>query len=294
MQKLFQGTYTAVITPFDSNDRIDWGKFEAIIEQQIAGKVEGIVFVGTTGESPTLSHEEHNEVLRRSVTMVKGRCKVIHGTGSNSTDETLQLARVAAESGADGQLVVAPYYNKPSQEGLYKHYIKIANETDVPIILYNIKGRTGINVETSTLLRLSEHKNIVGVKEASGDINQMMDVIRATPENFSVLVGDDMLVLPFMSLGGDGVISVMSNCIPQVMSEMVRTCLRGDLASARTTFYSLLDSMRTLFIDSNPVPVKEMMSLLGFCEPDVRLPLCRASEKSMVEIKKTVEFLKSL
>jgi 4-hydroxy-tetrahydrodipicolinate synthase len=288
MKKIFQGTYTAIITPFTGDNKIDWKSFEKIVEQQIAGKVEGIVFMGTTGESPTLTEEEHSEILLRSVKMVNGRCQVIHGIGSNNTNTSLELAKVAAKAGADGLLAVVPYYNKPTQEGMYLHFNTIANATDIPIIVYNIKGRTGVNMETSTLLRLAQHKNIVAVKEASGEISQMIDVINRSSENFSVLVGDDGLTLPFMACGGDGVISVISNCVPRTLSDMIRTCIKGDFLTAKPVFYKLLELMKVAFIESNPIPIKEIMSLLGYCEPNLRLPLCRASENSMKQIK-TIE-----
>ncbi|HNW98948.1 MAG TPA: 4-hydroxy-tetrahydrodipicolinate synthase [Bacteroidales bacterium] len=294
MKKVFQGTYTAVITPFTNDNRTDWPAFERIIEQQIAGGVEGIVFMGTTGESPTLSEAEHAEILTRSAKIVNKRCQVIHGIGSNNTNTAITLAKEAAHAGADGLLAVVPYYNKPTQEGLLRHFTAIANTTDVPIIIYNIKGRTGINMETSTLLKLAEHKNIVAVKEASGDVSQMIDVINKTPGDFSVLVGDDGLILPFMACGGDGVISVISNCAPRATSDLVRICLRGDYQTAQRLFYRLLDIMKVAFIESNPIPIKEIMSMLGYCSPNFRLPLCRASEGSMKKIAEIVEYIKSI
>ncbi len=294
MGKLFRGTYTAVITPFTHDNKVDWKAFERIVEQQIKGGVEGIVFMGTTGESPTLTMEEHNEVLVRSTEMVRGRCCVIHGTGSNSTETCLEHGKYTAQVAADGQLVVVPYYNKPTQEGLYRHYMTIADATDVPIIVYNVKSRTGTNMETSTLLRLAKHPNIVAVKEASGDIVQMMDVIKSAAPDFTVLVGDDVLTLPFMACGGDGLISVVSNCIPKTMSNFIRECLAGNFGVARKSFYEIYDLMKGVFIESNPIPIKEIMALNGFCQANFRLPLCNASENSMKQIKQMAEFAKSL
>ena len=294
MSKIFQGTYTAIITPFTNDNKIDWQSFEKIVEQQIAGKVEGIVFMGTTGESPTISEAEHAEVLIRSVKMVNGRCQVIHGIGSNNTNTSIEFAKVSAKAGADGLLAVVPYYNKPTQQGMFLHFTAIANATDVPIIIYNIKGRTGVNLETSTLLRMAEHKNMVAVKEASGDLSQMIDVINKTSDDFCVLVGDDGITLPFMSCGGDGVISVISNCVPLTLSNMIRTCLKGDFIVAKPVFYQLLELMKVAFIESNPIPIKEIMSMLGYCAPNFRLPLCRASENTMNQLKSMVEFIKSI
>ena len=233
ISKLFRGTYTAVITPFTASNQIDWVAFEKIVEQQIAAGITGLVFVGTTGESPTLSHNEHREILRWSVSTVHGRCQVIHGTGSNNTRESIELASVAAEAGADGHLVINPYYNKPTQEGLFRHFTAVADATELPVILYNIQGRTATNLATDTLLRLAEHPHIVGVKEASGDMQQIMDVIRRTPDDFSVLSGDDALTYPIMACGGDGLVSVVSNCLPRRTAEMVDGCLSGNWAEAR-------------------------------------------------------------
>lgn len=294
MKKLFQGTYTASITPFNAADSIDWPAFEKLVNKQIEAGVEGIVFVGTTGESPTLSHEEHKEILRWSVKAVGGRCKVIHGTGSNNTRESIELAKVAADSGADGHLVINPYYNKPTAEGLYRHFKTIADAVDLPVIMYNIKGRTAVNLETSTLLRLADHKNIVGVKEASGDISQMMDVIRRTNDEFCVLVGDDALTLPFMACGGDGLISVVSNCLPATTSDLVRDCLAGKWDEARSEFYQILDVMNTTMIASNPIPIKAIMAELEYCQPHIRLPMTEPSPQHLPQLRKAVSFIKHL
>lgn len=282
---LFRGTYTAIITPLTAEDRIDWEAFERLIEKQIEGGITGIVFVGTTGESPTLSHAEHNEILQRSVELVGGRCQVIHGTGSNNTKEAIEFAKVAAKAGADGQLVVNPYYNKPTQEGLYQHFKAVADATDLPIMLYNIQGRSAINLETETLLRLAEHPNIVAVKEASGDIAQMMEVIEQTDDDFSCLSGDDAITLPFVSMGGDGVVSVISNVVPRAMSDMVNSLLMGNVELGRKQFYKLLPLMRFSFMESNPIPVKELLAELGYCEPFMRLPLCRATPQTKEAVR---------
>lgn len=294
MDKLFRGTYTAIITPFTASNAIDWEAFERLVDQQIESGVEGIVFVGTTGESPTLSYQEHQEILRWSVKAVNGRCQVIHGTGSNNTRESIELAEVAADAGADGHLVINPYYNKPTQEGLYRHFKAIADAIDLPIIIYNIKARTAVNLETDTLLRLAAHKNIAGVKEASGDLSQMMDVIRKMPDHFSVLIGDDALTLPFMACGGDGLISVVSNCAPRATSDFVRLCLNNQWEDARKSFFALLDLMRDTMVETNPIPIKYMMHRLGYCSPHIRLPLCEPSEHAMLIIQKALDTIKKI
>lgn len=294
MEKLFQGTFTAITTPFNADNNIDWQAFEKLVDYQISGGVEGIVFVGTTGESPTLSHQEHQEILRWSVKQVAGRCQVVHGTGSNNTSESIAFAKVAADSGADGHLVINPYYNKPTPEGLYRHFKAIADAVDLPVIIYNIMGRTAINLDTTTLLKLAEHKNIVGVKEASGNISQMIDVIRRTSDDFCVLVGDDALTLPFMACGGDGLISVVSNCLPRSTSQLVRDCLAGEWGKARSSFYRLLDIMHTTMLESNPIPIKAIMAELGMCQPNIRLPLNEPSEATMLQIQRALSLIDML
>ncbi|MGB3586224.1 MAG: 4-hydroxy-tetrahydrodipicolinate synthase [Tunicatimonas sp.] len=294
MAKLFQGTYTAVITPFTPSNEIDWVAFEKIIEQQIAGGITGLVFVGTTGESPTLSHDEHQEILRCSVQVVNQRCQVIHGTGSNNTRETIEFAEVSSDAGADGQLVINPYYNRPTQEGLYRHFSAIAHATDLPIIIYNIKGRTAVNLETETLLRLLTHKSIVGVKEASGDLAQIMDVIQHTPDDFCVLSGDDALTLPILACGGDGVISVVSNCVPASLCRCVQNYLDGNLATAQQQFYSLLPLMKLTMKETNPIPVKAIMQRLGYCSPQVRLPLCEPTKATQQAIEEALDSIRQM
>ena len=223
MEKLFTGVYTAIVTPFNEDGSVDWKGFEELIERQITGGVAGIVPCGTTGESPTLSHKEHGEVIEKTVQVVGGRCQVVAGTGSNSTQEAIALTAHAQEVGADGSLQVNPYYNKPTQEGLFQHFTKIAEAVDIPIMLYNIKGRTGVNVETDTLLRILDlAPNIVSVKEASGDIQQIKDVVSKTDDSFSVLSGDDNITYNLIEAGGDGVVSVASNVYPEEIVELVQ------------------------------------------------------------------------
>ena len=294
MPKHFQGTYTALITPFTTANQIDWAALEQIIELQIAAGITGLVFVGTTGESPTLTHDEHREILRWSVRTVKGRCQVIHGTGSNNTRESIELALVAEEAGADGHLVINPYYNKPTQEGLFRHFSAVADATALPVILYNIKSRTATNLETDTLLRLAEHRHIVGVKEASGDLQQVMDVIRRTPDDFCVLSGDDAITYPLMTCGGDGIISVASNCLPRSMVSFINHCLAGRWDEARREFYALLDLMRLTMIEINPIPIKFIMHELGLCEPTVRLPLCEPTNASVEVLHRAISKIRQL
>ncbi len=294
MATLFGGTYTALITPFTPANQIDWPAFERLINHQIAAGITGLVFVGTTGESPTLTPQEHKEILRRSVEFVGGRCQVIHGTGSNNTRESIEFATVAAEAGADGHLVINPYYNKPTQDGLLRHFTAVADAAELPVIVYNIQGRTAVNLETDTLLRLAQHRNIVGVKEASGNMAQIMDVIRRTPDDFAVLSGDDALTLPLMACGGDGLVSVISNALPRSTVALVNHCLEGRWDEARTAFYQLLDLMQLSMIETNPIPIKYMMHQLGYCTKEVRLPLCEPSSVTVEAVRRALEQLRNL
>lgn len=285
----FRGTFTALITPFTSDNRIDYDALTRLIEHQIQSGVAGLVPMGTTGESPTLSHQEHIDVVAHTVKVSAGRVLVIAGTGSNNTQEALQLTQGAKDAGADAALIIAPYYNKPSQEGLYQHFKTLADVVDLPQIIYNILGRTAVNISTDTLMRLAQHKNIVGVKEASGDMNQMMEVIAARPENFSVLCGDDSLTYSLCALGGDGVISVASNIIPERMSQFVDNCLNGNYEVARDEHYQLLPLFNTMFIETNPVPVKTAVAMMqGIC-PDVRLPMCQLQSGNKERLQLVLE-----
>lgn len=294
MATSFCGTYTALITPFTEANQVDWPAFEHLIDHQVAAGVTGLVFVGTTGESPTLSHQEHREILRRSVTLVDGRCQVIHGTGSNNTRESIELATVAAEAGADAHLVINPYYNKPTQEGLYRHFKAVADAAELPVIMYNIQGRTAVNLETATLLRLAQHRNIVGVKEASGNLAQIMDVIRHTPDDFVVLSGDDALTLPLMACGGHGLISVISNALPRATVALVKHCRAGRWDEARSGFYQLLDLMQLSMIETNPIPIKYLMHQLGYCTKEVRLPLCEPHSTTIEAVDRVLKTVRNL
>lgn len=274
-QTHFQGVFTAMVTPFTKKDNVDEERLEQIIEAQIASGVDGLVPCGTTGESPTLSHDEHDRVIELTVKFSNGRVPVIAGTGSNATTEAIRLSRHAQQAGADAVLLVNPYYNKPTQKGLYLHFKAIAESVDIPCILYNIKGRTGVNVETDTMKALSDAcPNIVGVKEASGSLEQMKSVIEVTHHKFSVLSGDDNLSIPLIEAGGDGVISVASNIAPAYISEMVHAALKGDLAKAKQMEAQLSGFFKACFFETNPIPIKTAMARYGWCEESFRLPMC--------------------
>ncbi|HEY5704465.1 MAG TPA: 4-hydroxy-tetrahydrodipicolinate synthase [Terrimicrobiaceae bacterium] len=290
----FAGTYTALVTPF-RDGAFDREAFCSLIETQIAGGVEGIVPVGTTGESPTLTHEEHLEVIRVAIEAAKGRCRVIAGTGSNSTMEAIALTTDAEKLGADAALLVAPYYNKPSQEGLYRHFRTIAQAVKIPIILYSIPGRCGIEIGVETVVRLANDcPSIVCIKEAGGTVERVSQLQQAVPGNFEILSGDDSLTLPFLSAGGVGVISVASNLIPREVSGLVRAWRIGrtkEAIDAHRQYYRLF---KDLFIEPNPVPIKYALSLKGCMSAEVRLPLCEMSESNKEKLRSTLSALRLL
>ncbi|NCC12540.1 MAG: 4-hydroxy-tetrahydrodipicolinate synthase [Spirochaetia bacterium] len=271
----FRGVFTAMVTPFTKKDNLDEQRLEEIIEAQIQSGVDGLVPCGTTGESPTLSHDEHDRVIALTVKFSNGRVPVIAGTGSNATTEAIRLSRHAQQVGADAVLLVNPYYNKPTQRGLFLHFKAIADSVDIPCILYNIKGRTGVNIETETVKALSDAcSNIVGVKEASGSLKQMQDVIEATHGKFHVLSGDDNLSLPLIESGGDGVISVGSNICPAYISKMIHLALDGHFEAARAMEANLSGFFKACFLETNPIPIKTAMARYGWCEESFRLPMC--------------------
>lgn len=288
----FAGTHTALVTPF-RDGLFDQEAFIALIEKQIEGSVEGIVPVGTTGESPTLDHEEHAEVIRVAIKAAKGRVKVIAGTGSNSTKEAIALTKEAEAAGADAALLVAPYYNKPSQEGLYRHFKAVADAVKIPIILYSIPGRCGIEIGVDTVVRLTRDcANIVSIKEAGGTVERVNALRAVLPAEFEILSGDDSLTLPFLSAGAVGVISVASNLIPREVAELVRDWREGripDAVAAHQHYYSLF---RDLFIEPNPVPVKLALSLRGAMSSEVRLPLCEMTSANAEKLRATLTSLK--
>lgn len=271
----FRGTFTALITPFMEIGNVDYYALEKIIEFQVRSGIDGIVPCGTTGESPTLSHEEHDRVIAKTVQYAKGRVPVIAGTGSNATSEAIRLSQHAEDAGVDAVLLVNPYYNKPTQKGLYLHFKAVAASVHVPCILYNIKGRTGVNLETETLRRLEDEcPNIVAVKEASGNLDQMADVVRTRKPGFSVLSGDDNLALDLIRLGGEGVISVASNLFPKQMADMVHSALAGEMEKADCLNAWFAPFFKACFYETNPIPIKTAMAHKGLCLPSFRLPLC--------------------
>ncbi len=289
---MFQGTFTALVTPF-AHGRVDEAAFERLIESQIHAGITGIVAVGTTGESPTLDHEEHRRVIELAVQFAKGRCMVIAGTGSNSTAEAIDLTQESERLGAQAALVVAPYYNKPSQEGLFRHYKAIANATTLPIVLYSVPGRCGIEIGVDTCVRLArECSNIVAIKEAGGSSERVNALRSALPPTFEVISGDDSLTLPFIAAGAVGVISVASNVIPKQVCELVDAALAGKNEEARRRHYELYHLFRDLFIEANPVPSKHALALMGQMTPDVRLPLCELSTASAAKLEATLRQLR--
>ncbi|EDY21627.1 dihydrodipicolinate synthase [Chthoniobacter flavus Ellin428] len=288
---MFAGTYTALVTPFQ-NDRVDEAAFARLIEGQIAGGITGIVPVGTTGESATLDHAEHNRVIELGVKAAAGRCKVIGGTGSNSTAEAISLTVEAEKLGCDGALLVAPYYNKPSQEGLYRHFAKIAEATKLPIILYSIPARCGIEISVEVTVRLAKaFPNIVAIKEAGGSVERVSALRAVLPPEFTILSGDDSLTLPFVAAGAQGVISVASNIIPADVVALVNAAVSGDMKKAREIHFRLYPLFKDLFIEPNPVPAKQALALRGEMQPDVRLPLCEMGESTRAKLEATLRQL---
>jgi 4-hydroxy-tetrahydrodipicolinate synthase len=277
---MFKGAFTAIITPFRNDGSIDQAALQRLVDIQIEKGINGLVPVGTTGESPTLGYEEHMKVIELVTKQVNGRVPVIAGTGANCTDEAVMLTKKARDLGVTASLQVAPYYNKPTAEGFFRHFSTIADKVDLPIIVYNIPSRTGKNIENATMLKLAQHKNIVGVKEASGDINQVMDLISRKPEDFCLLSGDDNLTYPMMSLGGDGVISVASNVIPDKMVRLTQLLLKKDFENGLKLHYELLPLFKAMFIETNPIPVKTALALMGLCAEIFRLPMCEMEPKN--------------
>lgn len=284
---MFQGAMVAIVTPF-KNNQIDEKALRELIEFQITNGTDAIVPCGTTGESATLSHEEHDRVIEITIDAVKKRVPVIAGTGSNNTAEALRLTKHAYEAGADGALIVCPYYNRPTQEGLYQHFKAIAESVPLPIIPYNIASRTGVNMLPEMVAKLAKLKNIVGIKEASGSIKQMSDIIDLCGKDFAVLSGDDIFTLPLMAIGGAGIISVVSNVAPADMAGLVDAYFAGDLARAKALHYKMSPLIEALFIEVNPIPVKAALALMGKIECEYRLPLCRMSDNNYEKLKKVM------
>jgi len=282
---MFKGSIVALVTPF-KNGQVDETTLKNLVEIQIKNGTNGIVPCGTTGESPTLTHEEHDRVVEICVQTAKGRVPVIAGTGSNSTAEAISLTQHAKKAGADGALVVTPYYNKPTQKGLYLHFKAIAKSTDIPIILYNIEGRTARNIETETVAKLAKDcKNIIGVKEASGSLDQMKAVKAACGENFIILSGDDALTIPVLELGGQGVISVVANIVPSDVVALIDAFNAGEIDKANKINEKLMPLIQAMFVETNPIPVKKAVELLGLCSGELRLPLCDMEEENLEKLK---------
>jgi 4-hydroxy-tetrahydrodipicolinate synthase len=286
---MFRGTFTALVTPF-RNSGIDAAAFEKLIESQIAAGISGVVAVGTTGESPTLSHEERHELIGLAVATAKKRCQVLAGTGSNATQHAVADTKMAEKLGADGALLVAPYYNKPSQEGLFRHFKTIADATALPIMLYNIPGRCGVDIVSDTVTRLAkECRNIVTIKEASGSVERVSELRVRLPESFTILSGDDSLTLPFMSVGAVGVVSVASNLFPAEVCALVRAYECGDAKLALNLHRKMFPLFKDLFIEPNPVPVKTALGWRGAMSSEVRLPLCEMNEANQARLRRTLE-----
>jgi 4-hydroxy-tetrahydrodipicolinate synthase len=276
----FEGVYTALVTPFAADGSVDWKALRRLVDFQVDGGISGLVPVGTTGESPTLDGDECREVIRVVVEQARGRVPVIAGAGSNCTAEAVRYANDAKKAGAQATLQVTPYYNKPSADGLLQHFRAVADAVDLPLVVYNIAGRTGKNIDNPVMLELAKHPRIRAVKEASGDLNQVMDLIAAKPADFAVLSGDDNLVYPIMTLGGTGVISVASNLVPDRMSAFVGALLKGDCVSARRMHYELLPLFRAIFVETNPIPIKAALAMKGMIAENYRLPMCPLAPKS--------------
>lgn len=286
---MFKGSIVAIVTPF-RDDKVDEKKLRDLIEFHIQNGTSGIVPCGTTGESATLSFEEHDRVIEITIEQVKKRIPVIAGTGSNSTQEAIMLTRHAAKAGADASLQVSPYYNRPTQKGLYGHFKAIAESVNIPLILYNIASRTGVNIEPETIAKLAQDcKNIAGVKEASGNLEQMSRIKQLCGQNFELISGDDSLTLPVLSIGGTGVISVVANIVPKDVANLVAEFEKGNLKKTQEIHYKLLPLIKAVFLETNPIPVKTAMGLLGMCEPDLRLPMCAMSPENEEKLRKALK-----
>lgn len=284
---MFKGSIVALVTPF-KNGQVDRERIEELIEFHIREGTDGIVPCGTTGESATLSHEEHKEIVRLVVETVNRRVLVIAGAGSNCTQESLILAKHALEVGADGILVITPYYNKPTQNGLYEHYATIAREVDIPIVIYNVPSRTGVDILPETVAKLAEFDNIVGIKEATGDLKRHSKIVELCGEKITLISGDDFTLLPTLSVGGQGVISVVANIAPKDTANLIREFDNGNLQEALRLHYQLFPLCEAMFIETNPAPAKEALAMMGMIEPEVRLPLVGLTENSKAKLKRVL------
>lgn len=284
---IFKGAFVAIVTPFTDDGGIDEQGLRDLIEFQIASGTHGIVPCGTTGESATMSHEEHHRVVEITIEQVRGRVPVMAGAGSNSTAESIELTRHAREAGADGVLLITPYYNKPSQEGLYRHFKAINDAVDIPMIMYNVPGRTSVNMLPATVARCAELKNVAGIKEATGNLNQVSEVIRLCPDGFAVMSGDDFTAMATVAIGGTGVISVVSNVAPAETARLMDLALAGDFAAAREIHYRLFPLMQAMFMDTNPVPAKAALAMMGrIANPAPRLPLAPLGAEAQEKLRR--------
>jgi 4-hydroxy-tetrahydrodipicolinate synthase len=288
---MFTGTGTALVTPFRTDSSLDETALRSLVKRQLDAGINFLVPCGTTGESPTLTHAEHLRVVEITLEIAKGKVPVLAGAGGYNTAEVISLAKELQHLGADGILSVTPYYNKPTQEGLFQHFKAIAAAVNLPVILYSVQGRTGVNIEPSTVLRLSQIPNIIGIKEASGNISQMGAILNLVPQEFLVLSGDDSLTLPLISLGGRGLISVASNEIPAEMTRLVQFALSGDFAEARRLHFQYLSLMDINFVESNPIPVKAALAEMGLLQPVWRLPLVSPKLENLARIRAVLESL---
>jgi 4-hydroxy-tetrahydrodipicolinate synthase len=284
---MFEGSGVALVTPF-KNGKVDEAALEKLIEEQISSGTKVLIPCGTTGESATLTHEEHDRVISLTVTAAGKRAKVLAGAGSNSTEEAIRLTRHAKQAGADGALHICPYYNKPTQEGLFLHFQAIANAVELPLVLYNIPGRTGVNMLPKTVARLTKFKSIVGIKEASGLLTQASDILEQCPPDFELLSGEDALTFPMLALGGKGAISVTANVLPKKCALLIDSALRGEWETARKIHYELAEMNRVLFIETNPAPVKTALALMKKCSADLRLPLAPLTPASLSELNRVL------
>ena len=285
---MFSGSMVAIVTPF-KNDKVDEKAFRRLIDFQIENKSSAIVPCGTTGESATLSFDEHQRVVDVAIEAARKRAPVIAGTGSNSTREAIKLTKHAEKAGADGALLIAPYYNRPTQEGLYQHFKAIAGEVDIPIILYNIPSRTGVNMLPETVARLAEIKNIVGIKEASGSLTQMSEIIALCGKDFDLISGDDNLLLPILAIGGKGVISVVANIVPLEVANLIGEFEKGNIVKTRKLHYELSPLVSAMFYETNPIPVKTALHMMGMTTDEIRLPLCKMSEVNRKKLQSVMK-----
>jgi 4-hydroxy-tetrahydrodipicolinate synthase len=285
---MFKGSMVALVTPF-KNGKIDEKALAELVEFHIKNGTTALVPCGTTGESATLNYEEHDKVIELTIEFAGGRLPVIAGTGSNSTEEAIMLTKHAKKAGARASLQVSPYYNRPTQKGLYLHFKAIAEAVDIPIILYNIASRTGVNIEPETFVKLAQVKNIIGVKEASGSLEQMSRIRSLVPKDFLLISGDDALTLPVMSIGGVGIISVVANIIPRDVTDMCKAFEKGDIKRAEELHYKMLDLIKAMFIETNPIPVKTAMGLMKMMDPQIRLPLCEMLPENKEKLVKALK-----